>query len=100
MLFSLIYFCFSYVHQNGSILRKYTYLSNDSSYSVSFEDGVDILLLDSPSDVEKESLNQMHETSESRSFSSLSQCSPDQIPSFTFETQVRNLGMKIFIFYF
>lgn len=32
--------------ENGSLLRKYTYLSNDSSYSICPEDGVEVLLLE------------------------------------------------------
>lgn len=79
------------IHQNGSLLRKCTYLSNDSICSVSFEDGVDITLLESStSDDDKESLEYMHESSDSV-YSSSSQCDANKVPSFTFETQVCNV---------
>ncbi|PON64877.1 Phosphatidylinositol-4, 5-bisphosphate phosphodiesterase gamma [Parasponia andersonii] len=75
--------------ENGSLLRKYTYLGNDSSYSVSFEDGVDIMLLDSSSsDSNKKQMEYMHELSDTTNFSPLSQCNSNRIPSFTFETLV------------
>ncbi|KAL5541456.1 hypothetical protein UlMin_009166 [Ulmus minor] len=75
--------------ENGSLLRKYTYLSNGSSYSVSFEDGVDIVLLDSSSsDDDKKSQEFTHELSDNVTLSSLSQSDPNRLPSFTFETQV------------
>lgn len=76
-------------HQNGSLLRKYTYLSNDSSCSVSFDDGVDIVLLEtSTSDDDKENVEYMHESSDNIIISS--QCDPNRVSSFTFETQVCN----------
>ncbi|PRQ39555.1 putative vacuolar protein sorting-associated protein [Rosa chinensis] len=75
--------------ENGSLLRKYTYLSNDSSYSVSFEDGVDITLLESSaSDDDKKSLEYFHESLDSSNISSNSESDPNKIPSFSFETQV------------
>lgn len=76
--------------ENGSLLRKYTYLSNDSSYSVSFEDGVDITLLESSSsdDDNKKSSEHTRESSDAANISSLSQYNLDPVPSFTFETQV------------
>ncbi|KAF3970469.1 hypothetical protein CMV_005848 [Castanea mollissima] len=75
--------------ENGDLLRKYTYLSNDSSYSVSSEDGVDVMLLDkSSSDVDKKSIYYLHESSDTSNISSHSQNDPNRIQSFTFETQV------------
>lgn len=83
-------FLISYIHQNGSLLRKCTYLSNDSSYSVSYEDGVEITLFDrySSDDDDKKSLEHTRESSETAKIFSLSQDNPDPVPSFTFETQV------------
>ncbi|KAM1215633.1 hypothetical protein ACFX13_012262 [Malus domestica] len=75
--------------ENGSILRKYTHLSNDSSYSLSFEDGVDITLLDSySSDEDKKSLEDTHKSSDTSNISSDSESDPNVIPSFSFEAQV------------
>ncbi|KAB2599256.1 hypothetical protein D8674_009527 [Pyrus ussuriensis x Pyrus communis] len=75
--------------ENGSILRKYTHLSNDSSYSLSFEDGVDITLLDSySSDEDKKSLEDSHKSSDTTNISSDSESDPNMIPSFSFEAQV------------
>ncbi|KAJ0078041.1 hypothetical protein Patl1_36618 [Pistacia atlantica] len=56
---------------NGSLIRKYTYLSNDSSYSVAVENGVDILVLDNlSSDDDKKDLDHMHEFSDTSNVSS------------------------------
>lgn len=77
---------FMYI-QNGSLLRKYTYLNNDSSYSVSFEDGVDIELLETSSgDDDKKSLEYLHESPDSSNVSDFDS-DPNKIPSFSFETQ-------------
>ncbi|XP_043726204.1 uncharacterized protein LOC122672780 isoform X2 [Telopea speciosissima] len=47
--------------ENAALLRKYAYLSNDSSYSVSVEDDVDLLFLDNfSSDTEKKSMDHLH----------------------------------------
>ncbi|CAK7326271.1 unnamed protein product [Dovyalis caffra] len=74
--------------ENGSLLRKYAYLSNDSSYSISVEDGVDISLLDNlPSDDDKRILDYMHEQSEVLN-SSYSDNDSNMMQSFTFEAQV------------
>ncbi|KAJ7955294.1 calcium-dependent lipid-binding family protein [Quillaja saponaria] len=73
--------------ENGSLLRNYTYLNNDSSYSVSIEDGVDIVLLDNSTRDGKKSLDYMHE-SEDTSSSLYSESDSNGMRSFTFETQV------------
>ncbi|XP_057959044.1 uncharacterized protein LOC131151699 [Malania oleifera] len=74
--------------ENGSLLRKYTYLSNGSSYSVSLEDGVEISLLDNPdSDSDKKSLDYMDESSDISKTSAYAQ-SDSKMTSFTFEAQV------------
>lgn len=82
--------CFSDIYQNGSLLQKYTYLSNDSSYSVSFEDGVDIVLLDSSSSGDAvKSVENRDESSDATKVWSSSESDPNRLPSFTFETQVK-----------
>ncbi|XP_019431159.1 PREDICTED: uncharacterized protein LOC109338390 isoform X1 [Lupinus angustifolius] len=69
--------------ENGFLLRKYTYLSYDSSYSISTEDGVDIVLEDNlPSGDEKRLMNQTSGTSV------YSQSESSGTQSFSFETQV------------
>ncbi|XVF38939.1 hypothetical protein REPUB_Repub20aG0145800 [Reevesia pubescens] len=74
--------------ENGSLLRKYTYLSNDSSYSVSPEDDVDILLMDTlSSDDDKQIVENMELINTSKTSSCL-QDDQDVVQSFTFEAQV------------
>lgn len=81
------------IHQNGSLLRKYAYLSNDSSYTVSSEDGVDIELLDrSPSDDDTESIHCLLESSDTSNILLYSQNETNRLQSFTFETQVSILS--------
>ncbi|KAM2018735.1 hypothetical protein ACFX1T_021631 [Malus domestica] len=75
--------------ENGSILTKYTHLSNESSYSVSLEDGVDITLLDSySSDDDKKSLKDLHKSSDTSNISLDSESDPNMIRSFSIEAQV------------
>ncbi|KAF5202036.1 Vacuolar protein sorting-associated protein 13c [Thalictrum thalictroides] len=74
--------------ENGALLRKCTYLSDGSSYSVLVEDGVDILLLENTStDNVTENLDYVLKASETTTFGH-----PDndlnQIQSMTFEAQV------------
>ncbi|CAL1397515.1 unnamed protein product [Linum trigynum] len=72
--------------ENGFLLTKYTHLSNDASYSISVEDGVDISLIENSSSEER-LLDYMHERSgASHSFNS--QIDSDVLPSVTFEAQV------------
>jgi len=74
-----------FIHQNGSLLRKYAYLSNDSSYSISSEDGVDMADPGNfPSNDEKslDNVNQISGTS-----TDAQSCS-NGTQSFSFETQV------------
>ncbi|XP_065863891.1 uncharacterized protein [Euphorbia lathyris] len=74
--------------ENGFLLRKYAYLSNDSSYSTSVEDGVDIILVDSSSPGnEKTNLDDTHESSDISSTSD-SQNDTSGVQSYTFEAQV------------
>ncbi|KAK4798434.1 hypothetical protein SAY86_030760 [Trapa natans] len=75
--------------ENGSLLKECTYLSNDSSYSVAFEDGVDILSLEkSGTDIEQQDLDQQTELSDSLSPHFPSQSDSSSTQSFTFEGQV------------
>lgn len=70
-------------------MRKYTYMGNDSSYSVAKEDDVDIIFLDTlSSDVEKENTAAIHETSDASNISSSLESDQSTLRSFTFETQV------------
>ncbi|XP_021714350.1 uncharacterized protein LOC110682332 isoform X2 [Chenopodium quinoa] len=74
--------------ENGSLLRNYTYLSNDSSYSASPEDGVDIKFLESNISDESNDL----QNDSGLSYISYSSSGRDDgsksIQSFTFEAQV------------
>lgn len=75
--------------ENGSLLRRYTYLSNDSSYSILREDGVEILLLDESSYANDEkSLDYMDETSDTSDTSAYTRSDSSKTQSFTFEAQV------------
>ncbi|XP_042475866.1 uncharacterized protein LOC122057714 isoform X2 [Macadamia integrifolia] len=76
--------------ENAALLRKYAYLSNGSSYSVSVEDGVDLLFLNNfSSDSEKNSMDHLHGLMDSSSASiALNDCDLSQMQSITFEAQV------------
>lgn len=85
----VIYDILVFIHQNGSLLRRYTYLSNDSSYSILREDGVEILLLDESSYANDEkSLDYMDETSDTSDTSAYTRSDSSKMQSFTFEAQV------------
>ncbi|XP_040944166.1 uncharacterized protein [Gossypium hirsutum] len=81
--------------ENGSLLRKYTFLSNDSSYSVSPEDDVDISLMDNLSSNDDEKLEENMELTNTPKTSCL-QDGPNVAPSFTFEAQVVSLEFTFF----
>ncbi|XVE82332.1 hypothetical protein DITRI_Ditri15bG0139900 [Diplodiscus trichospermus] len=74
--------------ENGSLLRKHTYLSNDSSYSVSPEDDVDILLMDNLSSADEKKIVENLELINTPKNSSYLQDDPNVVQSFTFEAQV------------
>ncbi|XP_058093613.1 uncharacterized protein LOC131239768 [Magnolia sinica] len=76
--------------ENGALLRKCTYLSNDSSYSVSEEDGVDISLLENfASKIDPMNLNPVQGSSDFLTDSPTYNSSAlTQMPSVTFEAQV------------
>lgn len=70
-------------------MRKYTYLSNDSSYSASPEDGVEIKFLDNNLSDE---INDLHYADESANLLDSSTCrdgGSKSVQNFTFEAQVR-----------
>ncbi|KAH1088253.1 hypothetical protein AAZX31_07G215500 [Glycine max] len=71
--------------ENGSLLRKYTYLSNDSSYSISSEDGVDMVVSGNLPSSDEKSLDNVNQTSGT---SIDSQSGSNATQSFSFETQV------------
>ncbi|RAL47445.1 hypothetical protein DM860_013410 [Cuscuta australis] len=71
--------------ENGLLLRKYTYLSNDSSYFVSQDDGVEILFVESTIDTGKrspENIEELFYTSDAV------QSGASQAQSYSFEAQV------------
>ncbi|KAK7363427.1 hypothetical protein VNO77_05570 [Canavalia gladiata] len=71
--------------ENGSLLRKYTYLSNDSSYSISSEDGVDMVVPGNLPSNDEKSLDNLNQTSGTSVYS---QSDSYGTQSFSFETQV------------
>ncbi|XP_077211040.1 calcium-dependent lipid-binding family protein isoform X2 [Tasmannia lanceolata] len=76
--------------ENGALLRKSTYLSNDSSYSVSAEDGVDISLLENfDSEIDPKTLNSSQVSSkESTIPPPYTSSAVSEMQSVTFEAQV------------
>ncbi|GAB2300237.1 hypothetical protein Dimus_034275 [Dionaea muscipula] len=75
--------------ENGSLMRKYTYLSNDSSYSASSEDGVHIIFLETfQSDKEMKDEEFTRNPFKMPNYSSHLESDPSRIQSFTFEAQV------------
>ncbi|CAH9120434.1 unnamed protein product [Cuscuta epithymum] len=76
---------FNVTIENGLLLRKYTYLSNDSSYSVSQEDGVEILFVESNID---HCENNPKNIEELFYISDDVQSGASQVQSYSFEAQV------------
>lgn len=76
-------------NQNGSLLRKYTYLSNDSSYSAIPEDGVDIKFLDNNLSAENIHQDSVDESSRISDSVGCQDGGSKSVQSFTFEAQVR-----------
>ncbi|KAH6757936.1 calcium-dependent lipid-binding family protein [Perilla frutescens var. hirtella] len=75
--------------ENGLLLGKYTYLSNDSSYSVSQEDEVEISFIDDNSrDRNRQDSINLEELSHTSHTSGTVQCESNAIPSLSFEAQV------------
>nr|DAD29104.1 TPA_asm: hypothetical protein HUJ06_030572 [Nelumbo nucifera] len=75
--------------ENGDLLRKRTYLSNDSSYSVSVEDGVKILLLDSfTSNSDTKNPTIFHGSSDTLATAAADTNNGFNMQSFVFEAQV------------
>lgn len=73
--------------QNGSLLRKCTYLSSESSYSVSPEDRVEIVFLENNSS-NNENPEHMQDLSCASYGSESVQSESYRLQSFSFETQV------------
>ncbi|KAI8561923.1 hypothetical protein RHMOL_Rhmol04G0379800 [Rhododendron molle] len=74
--------------ENGFLLRKYTYLSNNSSYTVSLEDGVEISLLDNFTSKSAEECPDCIEESSCGLNTSAAENDSLKMHSFTFEAQV------------
>lgn len=74
--------------ENGSLLRKYTYLGNDSSYSASPEDGVDVKFLDNYLSDDNNDQDDVKESSDTSTSSSCADNESKKSQSFTFEAQV------------
>ncbi|CAA0829437.1 calcium-dependent lipid-binding family protein, partial [Striga hermonthica] len=74
--------------EKGLLLRKYTYLSNDSSYSVSPEDGVEFSFLDDNSVNKNHEDSDYLEVSQTLHASDTVHCELSKTPSFSFEAQV------------
>ncbi|XP_015087740.1 uncharacterized protein LOC107031055 isoform X1 [Solanum pennellii] len=73
--------------ENGLLLRRYTYLSNESSYSVSQEDGVDVRISDSNSD-DDESMKSMEALLYNSDASDFDPNGSYKVQSYSFEAQV------------
>jgi vacuolar protein sorting-associated protein 13A/C len=76
--------------ENGSLLRKYAYLSNDSSYSVSREDGVEILLqeINTSPNTDEKIVDDMEELSSALDATDPAQNDSGKLQAFSFEAQV------------
>ncbi|KAL8152479.1 LOW QUALITY PROTEIN: hypothetical protein V2J09_010239 [Rumex salicifolius] len=74
--------------ENGSLLRKYTYLSNDSCYSTSPEDGVDIVLVEKIQSDDIKCLDYIQDISDTSDASSCNDSELKKTQSLTFEAQV------------
>ena len=79
-------------------MRKYTYLSNDSSYSVSPEDDVDISLMDNLSSDDDKKIVENMELINTPKTSSYPQDDPNVMQSFSFEAQVDIIPLKVFAY--
>lgn len=89
--FELILVLYLHVLKNGSLLRRYTYLSNDSCYSMSPEDGVEISFMDNNSHRNSKDLDHFEESSDNSLASTSAQIESNRMPSFSFEAQVKCL---------
>ncbi|XP_035834787.1 uncharacterized protein LOC110887015 isoform X3 [Helianthus annuus] len=75
--------------KNAWLLTEYTYMSNDSSFSVSIEDGVEVVMQDNfHSTGERKSLDRVEKSSHSSSTPDSSDQSDSSKPSISFEAQV------------
>ncbi|XP_073302377.1 uncharacterized protein [Primulina huaijiensis] len=74
--------------ENGSLMRRYTYLSNDSCYSMSPEDGVEISFLDNNSHRNSRDLDHFEESPDSSLAFTSARRESSRMPGFSFEAQV------------
>ncbi|XP_075085926.1 uncharacterized protein LOC107782497 [Nicotiana tabacum] len=74
--------------ENGLLLRRYTYLSNESSYLVCQEDGVDIMFSESNSDNDENGMKSMEDLLYNSDASDFDPNGSSKIQSFSFEAQV------------
>ncbi|KAK2971030.1 hypothetical protein RJ640_025804 [Escallonia rubra] len=75
--------------ENGSLLQKYSYLGNDSSYSVSPEDGVQISYMDNlTTNSKKRNSDDVEELPHASDTSDSVQNGSSKVQSFSFEAQV------------
>ncbi|XP_051130647.1 uncharacterized protein LOC127251100 isoform X2 [Andrographis paniculata] len=74
--------------ENGLLLRKYAYLSNDSCYSISPEDGVEIIVNENSLDRSAVDLDDLEGLSETSHAPGTDQCESSKLPSLSFEAQV------------
>lgn len=79
--------------QNGSLLSKCIYLSNDSSCLFSLEDGIDISMLENASSNQE---NVPRNVQKSSDVSDTCQNDSKSGQSFTFEAQVGSLEVFLF----
>ncbi|KAK6779427.1 hypothetical protein RDI58_021611 [Solanum bulbocastanum] len=73
--------------ENGLLLRRYTYLSNESNYSVCQEDGVDVRISDGNSDND-ESMKSMEALLYNSDASDFDPNGSNEVQSYSFEAQV------------
>ncbi|KAK4730781.1 hypothetical protein R3W88_023769 [Solanum pinnatisectum] len=73
--------------ENGLLLRRYTYLSNESNYSVCQEDGVDVRISDGNSDND-ESMKSMEALLYNSDASDFDPNGSNKVQSYSFEAQV------------
>lgn len=77
------------VNQNGGLLRSCIYLGNDSSYSVSADDGVEISVLHNYSATDEENLNEFRKFSPKSSDPTAGESTTsNQMKNTSFEIQV------------
>lgn len=74
--------------QNASLLRKCTYLSNESSYTVFQEDGVELVFVEKSASNKRDHLEYLEKVSYTSDAYGAVQMEYSELQSFSFETQV------------